>query len=186
MESTLGQCSRDRAQDFVSPLFFGRKRRRHTLGFDRVSGVFIFCGMFLLTTGCQLIVDPYHDEMADLPPVTTASTVGLREANITPRTIHPLGEAKTVQPKTGTIIHGPLYFEDPYDESGSEDGQFAITNEDVFAFVATGIRFIVNADFYPVSFFVTPPWMPMASDGHPSRDRCCTAYDATPLTKPAD
>jgi len=147
----------------------------------------ILCGAILLpiASGCHMVVNPYHDEMVAAGPVTTPSSRGVREANPTLRTGEVLGDAKTVSAKSGMVIHGPLYFEDPENESGSEDGQFAITREDLLAFWTTGLRFEVNTILYPLSLFVTPPWMAMSSDGTPSRKVCWDTFDATPMVCPA-
>ncbi len=140
--------------------------------------------VLMLATGCQMMVNPYHDEMAMAAPVTTPSATGLREANVAPRMVPPYGDPKIVRAASGAIIHSPLYFEDPVDESGSEDGQFAITSEDFYAFWSTGFRFPMNLIFYPLSAVVTPPWMVMESDGATSRKICCGMCDAMPLPSP--
>lgn len=152
----------------------------------RIATVAGFCaiGTLVFAAGCHLMPDPYHDEFATAAPVATPSATGIREAGASRRTILPIGEEKTVRAKCGTVIHGPLYFEDPTNESGSDDGQFAITQEDFYAFWSTPFRFELNAVLFPISFLVTPPCMPIASDGIPSRKVCCGMHDATPLPAP--
>ncbi len=129
--------------------------------------------------GCQTISNPYHDELADRQAVTTASVEGARAAMIVERAVAPpRGSVKVVASKDGTVTHGPLYFEDASEESGSEDGRFAWTNEDFVQIVTWRARFLVNVLLLPVSAVMTPPSQTMASDGQPSREVFGMAYDA--------
>jgi hypothetical protein len=90
----------------------------------------------------------------------------------------------------GTVTHGPLFFEDGFEDQGSEDGQFAWTGEDYLQMFYWRGRFLVNALCFPVSAVVTPPWVVMASDGEPSRRIAGLNHDAArsvvePAVEPA-
>lgn len=194
MEWTPQQCNNNAVWDrFVTGANASASEPNATLTNRGCKGVSLrnrlavgatLCTMLSFAAGCHLAVNPYHDEMATVIPVTTPSATGVREANVTARTIRPLGEAKTVRAKSGVVIHGPLYFEDPVEESGSDDGQFAITHEDFFAFWSMAFRFPLNTVLLPISALITPPSTVMASDGALSRKVSGQMYDATPLQTP--
>lgn len=141
--------------------------------------VLLCLSVIVVGGGCHTISNPYHDELADRQAVTTASVEGARAAMIAERAVvPPRGSVKVVAPKDGTVTHGPLYFEDASEESGSEDGRFAWTNEDFVQIVTWRARFLVNVLLLPVSAVMTPPSQAMASDGQPSREVFGMAYDA--------
>lgn len=135
--------------------------------------------------GCQLMVDPWHDETMLQPPVTTASADLARAAEIketkeTEETVRPRDfPAATVCAADGAVTHGPLYFEDPTEDSGSEDGAFAWTGEDYWQWLIGPGRFLVNTFAVPVSMVVAPPWTVMSSDGEPSRTVAGHTHDAS-------
>ena len=79
----------------------------------------------------------------------------------------------------GTVLHLPLYFEDPFEDKGSEDGRFAWTGEDYFQILYWRGRFLLNAVAFPISATVTPPWVVMESDGRLSRQILWKDHDAT-------
>ena len=121
-----------------------------------------------LVGGC-ITPCPFHDSFAQQPPVTTASSEGVRESGAQPRLPEPIGEPKIVFTADGTVTHRPLYFEDPREVTGSEDGQFAWTSEE-YVYMFTGpIRFMANMFSAPVEMVFVPPWTVMASDGHARR-----------------
>jgi hypothetical protein len=129
-------------------------------------------------SGCELLVDPLADEWADQAPVTTPSAEAARAAETTPnfqqRDFSPMVTAA----ESGAVTHGPLYFEDPFEEGGSNDGRYAWTWEDFFyEFLGPG-RFVINGVASPVSVVATPPWTVMVSDGRPSREVAGHLHDA--------
>jgi len=122
--------------------------------------------MIALIPGCHLAVHPFTDEFAGRPAVTTASVEGVRAAAKSDLVLTRTSPSREIAPEDGTVSHGPLYFEDPYEESGSEDGHFAWTAEDYWQWVYWRGRFLLNAVAFPVSAVVTPPWTVMVSDGN--------------------
>lgn len=139
--------------------------------------------LMCVSPGCHMVVNPFHDEMASVAAVTTASSRGVREAGVSPREIKPLGEVKAVPAVDGTVTHGPLYFEGPLEDKGSEDGKFAWTSEDFVHPVWWRGRFLVNVALFPISVLVTPPWAVMASDGELSHRALGTDRDAERLSE---
>ncbi len=140
-----------------------------------------------LGAGCnrQLMVCPFCDELV-LHPVatTTASVDGVHAANLTPTMRVREHTAKEIRPFDGSVTHGPLYFEDPFEENGSNDGQFAWTGEDYLQWWYWRGRFIFNAVIFPLSAVETPPWTVMVSDGKPSRKLFGSMHDADRYVAP--
>jgi hypothetical protein len=132
----------------------------------------------VLQSGCQLMVNPFKDELAGPQPTTTASVDGVRAANAVPSVRQRGYTPVEIHAESGAVTHGPLYFEDPYEEKGSEDGQFAWTREDYFQAAYWRGRFLVNVLLFPISAIVTPPWTVMESDGHLSGQAVRVDHDA--------
>ncbi len=121
-------------------------------------------------SGCQLHVNPFADLPGDRKAITTAS-VDIARAFGGQRTVLCRDSAVShLSAVDGTVTHGPLYFEDPFEDRGSEDGRDAWTAEDMVQPLCWGARFLGNAVSFPVSVIVTPPWAIMASDGYASRE----------------
>lgn len=136
-------------------------------------------GVIVLSSGCSLMVNPFRDELTSQAAVSTPSADGVRDAKCgePSELVRPFEEVQLAA-ADGTLTHGPLYFEDSFEDTGSDDGNFAWTGEDYrHPFYWRG-RFLLNAIFFPVSVVVTPPWTVMASDGHPSRECLGLSYDS--------
>ncbi len=136
-----------------------------------------------LLGGCQLIANPFVDELVGAPAVTTPSADGVRASGKPLHLPQPIGEVKQVAAKDGTVTHLPLFFEDASEESGSEDGKFAWTIEDYFQMTTWRGRFALNFVLFPISAVVTPPWMAMESDGAASRRILWADHDAAPAVR---
>lgn len=89
----------------------------------------------------------------------------------------------------GVAVHGPLYFEDPFQDKGS-DRKDSLTGEhprnkyrwgweDFFAVAYSPARLVVNTLGFPVSVVVIPPWTQMESDGEISKQLFFRDHDAT-------
>ncbi len=128
--------------------------------------------------GCQLFVDPWRDETTLEPPVTTASAELARAAETKESKCPREFAAATIGAADGAVSHGPLYFEDPAEDFGSEDGAFAWTGEDYWQWVIGPSRYLLNTALIPASMVDTPPGMIMSSDGEPSRKVVWQAHDA--------
>jgi hypothetical protein len=82
--------------------------------------------------------------------------------------------------KDGTVTHGPLFFEDPFEEAGGEEGTFAWSGVDYGSWFYGLGRFCSNTVMFPISAAMTPPWHVMASDGQPGRRAWGEDHDAEP------
>jgi hypothetical protein len=122
-------------------------------------------GAAALVSGCHNGDNPFTDELAGNPPVTTPSADAARAASVEPRLTQRPHTHTEVRSASGVVTHGPLYFEDPYENPPDEDDVFEWSGED-YAHLAYGpARFLVNTVLFPVSAAVTPPWLVLESDG---------------------
>ena len=152
---------------------------------DRIA--FVLAAFVGLGAGCssQLMVCPFHDELVSHPiAATTASVDGVHAAHLTPSMRVREHGPKEIRPFDGSVTHGPLYFEDPFEENGSNDGRFAWTGEDYLQWWYWRGRFIFNAVIFPWSVVDTPPWTVMVSDGKPSRKLFGSMHDASRSVAP--
>ena len=138
----------------------------------------------LPAAGCQLVVDPFTDELASQRMVTTASADGARAAQATPTILRRPYEPTTVSAEDGSVTHGPLYFEDGFENLCSDDGEFAWTAEDYLHLSYWHGRFILHGLLFPVSAAITPPWIVMESDGRLGARTFGFQYDARRRTSP--
>jgi hypothetical protein len=137
--------------------------------------------MGALLAGCNQLINPWVDDLPATGDITTASVVAARSAQATPTPPLRQPEPMITSAQDGTVSHWPLWWEDPFEDKGSEDGQFAWTWEDYFAFPYGFGRFLLNTMAFPVSATVTPVWTVMGSDGVLSRQALGYDHDAAPL-----
>src|SRR5262245_42455760 len=131
-----------------------------------------------LCCGCTLLVHPFRDELANEPPVTTASVETARSSQATRSVQVREWPAEELYSQNGAVRHHPLYFEDSFEDKASDDGKFAWTWEDYYQVFAWRGRFLLNTIAFPVSVVVTPPWTVMESDGVLSRQALGWNHDA--------
>lgn len=115
------------------------------------------------------MVNPWRDEMREEPPVTTPSVEGVRAAGAATASAHRPFSERVAAPVDGSVTHGALYFEDPFEDRGSDDGRFAWNGADYLYLPYGPCRFLLNGGLFPISALVTPPTTVMASDGVISR-----------------
>ena len=145
-----------------------------------IRGALVLCGLALY--GCQHVVNVFQDETIPSDAITTptAETV----ARATPPTLAPPQVRSGGWPELeaighgGTVTHWPLWFEDPFEDQGSENGRFAVTWEDYVAWPYTMGRWLVNFLALPASIVVEPPFIIMSSDGVLSRQVLGYCHDA--------
>lgn len=123
----------------------------------------------LLAAGCHEYVNPFADEYVGPEWITTASVEGARSRPVADGRRKRAWESTPLSTQDGTVGHFPLWWEDPFEEHGSDDEQFAWTWEDYFAMPYGLGRFILNTIGVPVSATVEPPVPLMGSDGVTSR-----------------
>jgi hypothetical protein len=133
----------------------------------------------LVACGCSQLIDPWRDDLPRAEEVRTASVAGVQMgAEPVPQPSLDLKPTR-LEPEDGTVSHWPLYWEDPFVDKGSEDGQQAWTWEDYFAMPYGLGRNLLNTMGFPISVVVTPPWTVMGSDGELSRQALGYDHDAT-------
>lgn len=84
----------------------------------------------------------------------------------------------------GSVRHGPLYFQDPFEDKGAGHGEHRLGWEDVFAAHYDFARFTGNWLLLPVSMVVNPPWQTQESDGALSKQ--LLGYDHDPIPVKSD
>jgi hypothetical protein len=134
----------------------------------------------LLPAGCQHLTNPFSDDIPDASMVTTMSMEIARAAPMKPNIRRREFAEMRIEPQYGTVQHWPNYYEDPFEDKGSEDEMIAWTWEDYLATFYGPGRFILNTMGLPVSLAVTPPFTVMCSDGKLSQQALGYDHDATP------
>ncbi len=156
---------------------------RRSLAWIRPWRLAALCLLPGLVAGCHAprnyLVCNFADEYAKRGPVSTASVDLSRAHEGAPSAFHRDSDALVRRCVDGSVLHGPLYFEDPFEDAGSDDGQFAWTAEDSLFWLAWPGRFLLNGSFLPFSAITTPPWYVMVSDGHLSQQIPGKIHDAT-------
>jgi len=127
----------------------------------------VWLASLTICTGCHLKVNPFTDELQGAPMATTPSADAVRAAQGDVRSMQRPFAQTLLRAKDGTVTHGPLFFEDAFEEREDTDSGFAWTGADYLGWIGGGGRFLTNIVFSPISAVVTPPWRVMASDGHP-------------------
>ncbi len=128
-------------------------------------GLVLVLGFAALAAGCQLMVDPFVDELAYEPAVTTPSAVAARAIPVARAAAQRSGTATHVYAKDGTVTHGPLYYVDPSEDPDCDDGLFAWSGTDYLESLYGPVRFLVNSVFLPLRAVARPPWQIMESSG---------------------
>lgn len=142
--------------------------------------VALLLGSVPLIHGCQHGANPFRDELAGRAPVTTPSVEAARAVPVDRPVSHRPHAPAIVSAGNGAVKHGPLYFEDPFEETGGDDRTFAWTGEDYWHSLYGPARFLVSAVLFPVSAALTSPWQVMESDGQPGRRVFGMEHDAEP------
>lgn len=135
-----------------------------------------------LASGCHEYVNPWTDNTVGTEAVTTAS-VAAAEAQHKPVVSRQREYAPAaLMAQDGSVRHFPLWFEDPFEDRGSDDGRFAWTYEDYVAAPYGLARMVLNTLALPISALVHPPVPHMVSDGVTSRQ--ALGYDHDPEWHP--
>ncbi len=142
----------------------------------------------LLPTGAWLVgCAPVHNQWVEDGPATIESWQSPTSTEILEKYQPARPRDRGWQPaepaqESGVVAHGPLYFEDPFEDKGAgREGmnKYYIGWEDYLAMVYCYSRFTLNWLALPVSAAVTPPWSAMESDGVISRQALGYDHDAT-------
>lgn len=149
-----------------------------------MKNVFLTClTTSLLLAGCTQLqqANPYVDDTRSAGLVTTTSSEGIRAAGRSPVHRQREWEGHQVVYHNNDVTHWPLWFQDPFEDKGSEDGQFAWTWEDYLAMPWSYGRWLANTMLVPVSMAVPQPFTVMASDGELSKQWLGYDHDPEPV-----
>ena len=135
-----------------------------------------------LSAGCHEYVNPWNDNTIATESVTTSSVAAARAQTRPSAMRHRAYAPAALNAQDGSVTHFPLWFEDPFEDRGSEDGQFAWTYADYIAMPYGLSRMVLNTIALPVSAVVHPPIPVMVSDGVTSRQ--WLGYDHDPEWHP--
>ena len=135
-----------------------------------------------VVVGCSKFRDanPFVDDSTPGGAISTASADGIYAAHKAPIKRERAWDQASASYENEDVTHWPLWWEDPFEDKGSEDGQFAWTYEDFLAMPYGLGRFLLNTMAWPVSAGVTHPGTVMASDGELSRQALGKDHDAEP------
>ena len=142
--------------------------RRSTRAFAQAKAcgsLFCIAAIAWVTPGCHLMVNPFTDELARQQVVTTPSADGVRAEEATTTGLKRSHARVEVATPSGTVTHGPLYFDSGLGKLDSDDGRFAWTCEDYLQLFHWRGRFLFDAAVLPIRAVVTPPCVVMESDG---------------------
>lgn len=136
-------------------------------------GIVAYCACSLALVGCRQAANPWMDEWANLPPVSTPSAEVARSEAKEPILARRSHAAASVSAKDGSVSHTPLYYEDPTLQTASDDRRFAWTTDDYWQYLLGPSRFLANTVMCPYHAVLTPPWMLVTSHGmdHGQADR---------------
>ena len=143
-----------------------------------VGGAILLAVAGLCLSGCHRTSNPWRDQSPTAAELETPSVRGFRALTATPSTGHRPYAQTVAAPVDGSVLHGPLYWEDPFEDKGSEDGCIAWTGEDYLHIAYGPARYLLNGLFFPASIVVTPPWADLVSDGCLSRQMLGCDHDA--------
>lgn len=136
----------------------------------------------LLSGGCAAI----NNQFAEDGPSRTLAYDSPSVADVRERYQQPQQRQRDCPPvavaaQSGAVHHGPLYFEDPFEDKGHGRDDYRLGWEDGVALPYGFARYILNGAALPVSMAVTWPWTRMESDGEISEQLLGPDHDATPI-----
>lgn len=124
--------------------------------------------LMALAGGCHQPMGALTNQPAEGLAVTTASSVAARAVPVERTQPHRASSPVEIAAKDGRVTHGPLMFEDPFEEA-PQDAGLACPSAGLLHWAQGPARFLTNLAFLPISAAATPPWVVMTSDGEPSR-----------------
>lgn len=122
-------------------------------------------------------VNPWRDDSIPESAWYSHSGESVLAANARPAIRHRDIPPSTAPLADGSVPHYPLWYEDPFEDQGDGNHEFAWTWQDYFAMPYGEGRYIVNTLGMPVSAVLQPPGSSMVSDGV-VEPRGISAHDA--------
>jgi hypothetical protein len=149
---------------------------------DRRPAAMVFLFVLIGTIGaggCQYAINPFVDESEPASTITTPTAEAADAVVPTASTEHLRDwEVMTRYYEKNGSTHWPLWWEDPFEDKGSDDMKFAWTAEDYVGMPYGWSRWLLNTMAWPVSAIVTPPGTIMTSDGYVSKQALGYDHDA--------
>jgi hypothetical protein len=132
-------------------------------------------------------INPWRNDSISRDTWPTPSSEGVLASGHAP-VLRNSGRSQTAAPCVAAQVpHYPLWWEDPFEDKGDGDGQFAWTWADYLASPYCYARWLLNTVAWPASAVVTPPGTPMVSDGHVGRDHdAARGQSPNPTAGPED
>ncbi len=161
--------------------------RMNSGGAMRLGFGLLLAGGLLGGAGCGRIHCLFHDDA----PATTETLRSATAEDVLGR-FEPAAQRQRAWPRQEVssayepVVHGPLCFEDPFEDKGAGRPDHRWGWEDYVALAYCPARFVLNLGAMPVSMVVTPPWTPMESDGQLSRQLLGYDHDAIPAAQAAE
>lgn len=141
----------------------------------------------LAALGCAHVENQFRED----GPSVAADWNSPTAADVYARFQPAAGRQRAVTPKLtqsarGAVTHGPLYFQDPFEDKGSGHADFRIGWEDAVATPYGYARYTLNWLLLPASMVVEPPWKELESDGILSRQALGYDHDPEPTAAHAE
>lgn len=147
------------------------------------SGGAVLAVWLVVATGCTKAgpgVNTFADDSYPESHWVTPSAEGVRASGAVAAVRERGWETASAPLEPMTVPHWPLWWEDPFEDKGSDDGQYAWTYEDFVAMPYCFFRYVLDTVAFPASAIVTLPGTPMVSDGYLSKQALGYDHDAIP------
>lgn len=147
-----------------------------------------------LITGCHRIENQFvQDGPSSDVTLDSATVQDLRNRGTAPEHQRERNwEKNRFALHSGAVHHGPLYFQDPFEDKGTGhqnsagEPEYRMGWEDLVAAPYGFSRFTLNWLLSPVSMVVNPPWQTTESDGQLSKQLLGYDHDPEPVASTAD
>lgn len=132
-----------------------------------------------LATGCQYMINPFNDDVEGGQSITSPTLIAAEQHAGQPTALRErTWNVSTRYYPKGGVNHWPLWFQDPFEDMGSQDNKYVWTIEDYIAMPYGWARWDLNTFALPISMIVTPPGTIMSSDGDLSKQLLGYDHDA--------
>jgi len=132
----------------------------------------VVTGLLIAGAACNEppAVNPWRDDSLTRDIYSTPSKDGILAYEHEPA-VRQRDVAVSEAPRVSLDVpHYPLWWEDPLEDKGDQNSEFAWTWQDYVAMPYSFGRYLLNTMAWPVSAVVTPPGASLVSDGITGRD----------------